>query len=182
MFYVFTLQLLLQIPEFDNLYLDMNGIIHNCSHPNDEDVHLRIPEKTMFHDIFHYIDFLFKMIKPRKVFFMAIDGVAPRAKMNQVRKKYFAYFYVIIHLTSPSSSSRISEYCCSIQRCVKMNSRVRVRVSLSHHHAVLLHGDDLTYVVGWLPIKLPSFTATIYSVIICSSYFSNEDDDFDQQN
>jgi 5'-3' exoribonuclease 1 len=62
----------------------MNGIIHNCSHPNDEDVHLRISEKQIFKDIFHYIEFLFKMIKPCKVFFMAIDGVAPRAKMNQV--------------------------------------------------------------------------------------------------
>jgi len=62
----------------------MNGIIHSCSHPNDEDIHLRIPEKNIFHDIFRYIDFLLKMIKPRKAFFMAIDGVAPRAKMNQV--------------------------------------------------------------------------------------------------
>ncbi len=67
----------------------MNGIIHNCSHPNDEDVHFRISEEKIFQDIFRYIEFLFRMIKPRKVFFMAIDGVAPRAKMNQQRGRRF---------------------------------------------------------------------------------------------
>uniref|UniRef100_S4RDG8 5'-3' exoribonuclease 1 n=1 Tax=Petromyzon marinus TaxID=7757 RepID=S4RDG8_PETMA len=78
-----------QIPEFDNLYLDMNGIIHTCSHPDDTDVHLRIPEEKIFSDIFHYIEVLFRIIKPRKVFFMAVDGVAPRAKMNQQRGRRF---------------------------------------------------------------------------------------------
>ena len=80
---------LLQIPEFDNLYLDMNGIIHQCSHPNDEDVHFRISEEKIFADIFHYLEVLFRIIKPRKVFFMAVDGVAPRAKMNQQRGRRF---------------------------------------------------------------------------------------------
>ncbi|XP_076986423.1 5'-3' exoribonuclease 1 isoform X2 [Tamandua tetradactyla] len=78
-----------QIPEFDNLYLDMNGIIHQCSHPNDDDVHFRISDDKIFNDIFHYLEVLFRIIKPRKVFFMAVDGVAPRAKMNQQRGRRF---------------------------------------------------------------------------------------------
>lgn len=92
---VYTSQLVFspssQIPEFDNLYLDMNGIIHQCSHPNDEDVHFRISEEKIFADIFHYLEVLFRIIKPRKVFFMAVDGVAPRAKMNQQRGRRFRY-------------------------------------------------------------------------------------------
>ncbi|XP_033221729.1 5'-3' exoribonuclease 1 isoform X2 [Belonocnema kinseyi] len=78
-----------QIPEFDNLYLDMNGIIHGCSHPNDADVQFRITEENIFKNIFHYIEILFRMIQPQKVFFMAVDGVAPRAKINQQRGRRF---------------------------------------------------------------------------------------------
>uniref|UniRef100_A0A4W3HZI6 5'-3' exoribonuclease 1 n=1 Tax=Callorhinchus milii TaxID=7868 RepID=A0A4W3HZI6_CALMI len=67
----------------------MNGIIHQCSHPNDEDVHFRISEEKIFADIFHYVEVLFRIIKPKKTFFMAVDGVAPRAKMNQQRGRRF---------------------------------------------------------------------------------------------
>ncbi|XP_015189014.1 PREDICTED: 5'-3' exoribonuclease 1 isoform X2 [Polistes dominula] len=78
-----------QIPEFDNLYLDMNGIIHTCSHPNNNDISFRITQDEIFNNIFHYTEILFGMIQPKKLFFIAIDGVAPRAKINQQRARRF---------------------------------------------------------------------------------------------
>ncbi|PKI84263.1 hypothetical protein MVES_001427 [Malassezia vespertilionis] len=67
-----------KIPEFDNL-----------SHPRDDEATFRITEEDIFLGIFGYIEHLFSKIRPRKVFFLAIDGVAPRAKMNQQRSRRF---------------------------------------------------------------------------------------------
>ncbi|KAK9235780.1 XRN 5'-3' exonuclease N-terminus-domain-containing protein [Lipomyces kononenkoae] len=78
-----------KIPEFDNLYLDMNGILHNCTHKDSDDATFRMSEDQMFIAIFSYIELLFDKVKPKKVFFMAVDGVAPRAKMNQQRSRRF---------------------------------------------------------------------------------------------
>ena len=56
----------------DNLYLDMNGIIHNCTHGNDPNVKLK--EEEMVVKIFDYIDRLFSIAQPQKLLFAAIDG------------------------------------------------------------------------------------------------------------
>ena len=56
--------------ENDNLYLDMNGIVHPCSHPED-----RPPpadEEEMMIAVFEYTDRVVRMVRPRKLLMIAV--------------------------------------------------------------------------------------------------------------
>eukprot|EP00906_Rhabdomonas_costata_P011232 RCo015908 len=73
--------------EIDCLYVDLNGIIHPCFHPE----HGKLPssEAEIFRNIEIYLEHVIALARPRRLLFIAIDGVAPRAKLNQQRARRF---------------------------------------------------------------------------------------------
>ncbi len=96
------------IPEFDNFYLDFNGLFLVVSHIRDHpqllpwrvpffgalqrcllqlEIILMIKEVMMM--IFSFVELIFSIVKPKSLLFIAVDGVAPRAKMNQQRQRRF---------------------------------------------------------------------------------------------
>ena len=75
-------------PEYDNLYLDVNGLIHNAAHANNPAV-LGKTFADVYFETCCAIDRIVKLIKPKKLVYLAVDGVAPLAKMNHQRSRRF---------------------------------------------------------------------------------------------
>jgi 5'-3' exonuclease/20S proteasome alpha/beta subunit len=78
-------------PPIDRLYIDMNGILHGCSHNNmDELGTSTLSEDDIFKNVCFYLERIVgEMVEPKTLVYMAIDGVAPRAKMNQQRSRRY---------------------------------------------------------------------------------------------
>jgi 5'-3' exonuclease len=74
------------------LYLDANCMIHPiCQKVVDEhpDSDLDTLEMIMIQESINYIDYIIEFVKPTEFTYIAIDGVAPFAKINQQRKRRY---------------------------------------------------------------------------------------------
>ena len=92
------------MPVVDNLYLDMNGIIHNCTHGNDPG--RKITEQEMIVKVFGYLEKLFQIVQPQKLLFMAIDGGPPSAAVLPCSAN-----------TNANSCMHCFSMCCASSHC-----------------------------------------------------------------
>lgn len=83
-----------QLPKKPNtLYIDANCLFHpqcfiildGMSNENDRN----ILENKMMQRILNYIDYLIGYVDPQELVYIAVDGVAPLAKINQQRKRRY---------------------------------------------------------------------------------------------
>lgn len=87
--------------EFDNLYIDMNGVVHPCCHPEEGPVPK--DEEEMLERVREYLLYIFSIVRPRKLLFIALDGVAPRAKVfnfifELIESNDLLFIIIISHL------------------------------------------------------------------------------------
>lgn len=67
----------------------MNGLIHPSCNPKGENIKEPSNFEEQCNNIYEYIDKIMNIVRPKKFLYLAIDGVAPRAKMNQQRSRRF---------------------------------------------------------------------------------------------
>jgi len=87
-----------EIINSDNLYLDLNCAIHYCCREILKDIEFNRNkqneiEDKMIKNVIKYIELLVKYSNPRKLLYIAIDGSAPKAKLNQQRMRRFKKFF-----------------------------------------------------------------------------------------
>lgn len=73
----------------ENLYVDMNGIIHPCCHSDNSLLDKPTTDQEKFKRIGEELIDLIRVSKPQNVVYLAVDGVAPRAKMNHQRSRRY---------------------------------------------------------------------------------------------
>ena len=97
--------------EFDNLYLDMNGIVHPCSHPEDRPPPAN--EEEMMLAIFEYTDRVVNMVRPRKLLLIAVGMSRPYECLLKDPLQTFPDLPVrlfIVHGSEKNRSELISTY------------------------------------------------------------------------
>lgn len=76
----------------DKLYLDLNCAIHPAvKEPG-------LSRSGMYHAVGEYLDNILQVANPQKLVYIAIDGVAPSAKMSQQRKRRYKSIQDATHI------------------------------------------------------------------------------------
>ncbi len=75
--------------QVNNLYLDANSIIYDCVHKIDFSKLTMSDSDTIQFDVFRKIDEYISLLNPDSNVYIAFDGVAPTAKLEQQRQRRY---------------------------------------------------------------------------------------------
>lgn len=87
-----------QLKECHRLFLDFNSIIHCCSaayvtKQQSKENFTGLDENEIFKEIYDYTCSIIKIMNPSDLVYIAVDGVAPRAKIQQQRRRRYLSSY-----------------------------------------------------------------------------------------
>ena len=98
---------------FDNLFLDFNGCIHNCSNKlksSERNFKNNIEFETeLIKEVIKYTNEIFDFIKPTSLFYISIDGIPPRSKMIQQRYRRFMGQWKKTKIIEKLGKNKVSE-------------------------------------------------------------------------
>ena len=77
----------------NNLYLDANSVIYDCVHKIDFTNLVNSDIITIQNAVFAKLEEYISLIKPNNNIFIAFDGVAPVAKLEQQRQRRYKSSY-----------------------------------------------------------------------------------------
>ncbi|BAM39333.1 5'-3' exoribonuclease 1 [Theileria orientalis strain Shintoku] len=75
----------------DYFYVDMNAVIHAATHGNVSPS-LMMEDQQRMRRIVTALLKIFKLVKPKKMMYIGVDGVCPSAKINQQRTRRFRLY------------------------------------------------------------------------------------------
>ena len=143
----------------DNLFLDFNAIIHPCTNKNLKN--LKEIDEALYRELEKYLDALMAFVKPKKMIYISIDGVAPKAKMNQQRTRRFGgakevYLEEQVYLTEEDNFTNKKIKQCFDSNCITPGTEFMERLD--------------KYLQGLISFKLSTDPAWINKTVIYSSY------------
>lgn len=78
-----------EISKCQRLFLDFNSIIHQSSAVAINKNPQNYTYESIFEEIVNFTEFIIKLCAPTELVYIAVDGVAPRAKIQQQRKRRY---------------------------------------------------------------------------------------------
>ena len=104
-----------QYDSIDILYLDFNCLIHPACKETPN-----MKQSEMIKNVVKYYKNIVQLINPKKLVYVAIDGVVPLSKMVQQRKRRFRSAQEKQYTNNDGKCKRTNPYRSSLYLCLKI--------------------------------------------------------------